>query len=200
MVQELLLEQSDIIFTITLVFYTNHYSKGHFIMPISMYQASIVLFSRMFNNLLAIMDKAEQHAKTKKFDTSVLVNSRLAPDMFPFSAQIQFASDTAKGCAARLAGIDIPSFPDTETTFAELRARIKKTQDFIQSLKPQQIDGSEERSIVMKVGGNQELKFTGLTYLQNFVLPNFYFHVSIAYAILRHNGVDIGKGDFLGRK
>ncbi|MBL8687258.1 MAG: DUF1993 domain-containing protein, partial [Alphaproteobacteria bacterium] len=146
------------------------------------------------------MDKAEQHAKTKKFDTSVLVNSRLAPDMFPFSAQIQFASDTAKGCAARLAGIDIPSFPDTETTFAELRARIKKTQDFIQSLKPQQIDGSEERSIVMKVGGNQELKFTGLTYLQNFVLPNFYFHVSIAYAILRHNGVDIGKGDFLGRK
>ncbi|HMS44365.1 MAG TPA: DUF1993 domain-containing protein [Alphaproteobacteria bacterium] len=169
-------------------------------MPISMYQASIVLFNRMFINLLAIMDKAEQHAKTKKFDTSVLVNSRLAPDMFPFSAQIQFASDTAKGCAARLAGIDIPSFPDTETTFAELRARIKKTQDFIQSLKPQQIDGSEERSIVMKVGGNQELKFTGLTYLQNFVLPNFYFHVSIAYAILRHNGVDIGKGDFLGRK
>ncbi len=169
-------------------------------MPISMYQASIVLFSRMFNNLLAIMDKAELYAKTKKFDTSVLVNSRLAPDMFPFSAQIQFASDTAKGCAARLAGIDIPSFPDTETTFAELRARIKKTQDFIQSLKPQQIDGSEERSIVMKVGGNQELKFTGLTYLQNFALPNFYFHISIAYAILRHNGVDIGKGDFLGRK
>jgi len=166
-------------------------------MTLSMYQASIPAFVRILTNLSAILTKAEAHAAAKKIDSSVFINARLAPDMFPLARQIQIASDGVKGCAARLAGIDVPSYADTETTFAELQARIAKAVAFMQSVKPAQIDGSEERDIQLKVGGH-EFKFKGQAYLLTFVIPNFYFHVTTAYAILRHNGVEIGKQDFLG--
>lgn len=166
-------------------------------MSLSMYKASIPIFVRGLNHLSAILAKAESEAATKKIDPSVFINARLAPDMFPLSRQIQIVSDGVKGCAARLAGIEVPSFPDTETTFAELQARIKKTITFIESVKPAQIDGTEDKQISLKVGGH-ELSFTGQDYLLNFVTPNFYFHVTAAYAILRHHDIQIGKWDFLG--
>ena len=166
-------------------------------MPLSMYQASVPVFVRMLENLSAILKKAEAHAETKKVEPSVFINLRLAPDMFPLSRQIQIASDAAKGCAARLAGLEVPSFSDTETSFAELQARIAKTIAFVKMVPADKIDGSEQRSINLKAG-NRELNFTGQVYLLNFSLPNLYFHISIAYAILRNNGVDIGKMDYLG--
>jgi hypothetical protein len=166
-------------------------------MSLSMYQASIPVFVRMLSNLSAILTKAAAYAETKKFDPSVLVNARLAPDMRPLSFQIQVASDLAKGCAARLAGIDPPSFPDTETTFPELQTRITQTIDFLNSVSAAQVDGSEERTVVLKMR-TQEMTFQGQAYLISFTLPNFYFHVTTAYAILRHNGLDLGKQDFLG--
>lgn len=163
----------------------------------TMYQASIPVYVHGLNNLSAILTKAEAYAAAKKIDPSVLVNARLAPDMFPLSRQIQITSDGVKGGVARLAGVEIPSYPDTEATFAELQERIKKTIVFIHSVSLQQIDGSEKKAITLKVGG-RELKFEGLDYLLRFVNPNFYFHISIAYAILRHNGLDVGKMDYLG--
>ena len=166
-------------------------------MPLSMYQASVPVFVRLLGNLSAILEKGAAFAETKKFDPSVLVTARLAPDMFTLARQVQIATDGVKGAAARLAGLEVPSYVDTEATFPELQARIKKTIDFVQSVTPAQIDGSEERSITLKIGG-KEKSFKGQPYLLNFVLPNFYFHISIAYAILRHNGVDLGKMDFLG--
>jgi len=166
-------------------------------MALSMYQASIPVFVRMLGNLSAILAKAEAYAAARKIEPSVLINARLAPDMFPLSRQIQIATDGAKGCVARLAGLEVPSYPDTETTFAELQARIKKTIDFVQGAKAAQIDGSEERTINIKAGG-RDLSFKGQVYLLNFVLPNLYFHITTAYAILRHNGLEIGKMDFLG--
>ncbi len=166
-------------------------------MSVSMYQSSIPVFVRFLNNLSEILSQAEKFAESKKIDESVLVNARLAPDMYPLSRQIQIASDAVKGCTARLAGLELPSFPDTETTFAELQARIQKTKDFVQSVTPEQIDGSEIRPITLKVGGH-ELSFEGRSYLSNFVLPNFFFHISMTYAILRHNGVDLGKKTYLG--
>lgn len=167
-------------------------------MSLSLYQASVPQFVRMFGNLSAILDKAAAHAEAKKIDPSVLLNARLAPDMHPLTRQVQIASDAIKGCAARLAGVDVPSFADTESSFAELQARIAKTLDFIKSLSPEQIDSGEGREIVLKFPG-AELKFSGPDYLLHFVLPNFYFHVTTAYAILRHNGLDVGKMDYLGR-
>jgi hypothetical protein len=167
-------------------------------MPISMYSASAPIFLRMFDNLLAIMDKAEADAKARGYDVSVLVQARLAPDMRPFSTQIQLASDSAKGAMARLSGQQPPSMADTETTMEELRDRIRKTVDFIKSVPAESMDGSEERDVVLKTPGG-DLPFKGLNYLTGFVLPNFLFHVTTAYAILRHNGVPIGKMDFLGR-
>ncbi|MDN3575587.1 DUF1993 domain-containing protein [Chitinimonas viridis] len=166
-------------------------------MSLSMYQASIPVFIRMLGNLSAILDKGAKHAEAKQFDPSVLVNSRLAPDMFPLARQIQIATDGAKGCAARLAGIDIPVFEDTETTIDELQARIAKTVAFLQSVSAAQIDGTEEKLVTLKLRG-REAQFAGQAYLLNFVLPNFYFHVTTTYAILRHNGVEIGKPDYLG--
>ncbi|MFE8602713.1 DUF1993 domain-containing protein [Archangium violaceum] len=166
-------------------------------MSLSMYQASIPVFIRMLGNLSAILEKAAAYAAAKKIEPSVLINSRLAPDMLPLSFQIQIASDTAKGCAARLAGIDPPSMADTESTFPELQERIKKTIAFLQTVTAAQVDGSEEREIVLKMR-NSELQFKGQSYLLGFALPNFYFHLTTAYAILRHNGLDIGKADFLG--
>lgn len=167
-------------------------------MSLSLYQASVPVFVRMFGNLSAILDKAAAYAEARKIDPAVLLNARLAPDMHPLTRQIQIASDAAKGCAARLAGVEVPSFADSESSFAELQARITKTLAFIDGLTPAQIDSGEGREVVLKVPG-AELKFKGEDYLLHFVLPNFYFHITTAYAILRHNGLDIGKMDYLGR-
>jgi uncharacterized protein len=166
-------------------------------MSLSMYQASIPVFVRMLGNLSAILDKGLAHAEQKKFDPTILVSARLAPDMHALARQVQIACDSAKGCAARLAGVDIPSHPDTETSLPELKARIARTIDFLQGLKAEQIDGSEGRTITMKVGP-QEMSFKGQQFLLGFAMPNFYFHVTTAYALLRHNGVNLGKGDFIG--
>jgi hypothetical protein len=166
-------------------------------MPLSMYTASVPVFVRMLNNLDAILDKAAAHAEAKKIDPSVLINARLFPDMLPFSKQIQIASDTVKYCATRLAGLTAPAFEDTETTFPELKQRIRKTIDYLNTFKPEQIDGSEEKTITMPLR-NGEMTLPGLQYLQGFVYSNFYFHVTTAYGILRHNGVELGKKDFLG--
>jgi len=166
-------------------------------MSLSMYQASIPVFIRVLNNLSAILDKAAAHAAAKKIDPSVLINARLAPDMFPLSRQVQIATDGVKGCAARLAGVEVPSFPDTETTFAELKARVAKTVDFLKSVDAGQIDGSETRQISLKFGG-QPTSFGGQDYLLTFVYPHVLFHVTTAYDILRHNGVELGKMDYLG--
>lgn len=161
-------------------------------MPLSMYQASIPLLVRGLGNLSAVLEKGATHP-----DAAALVEARLAPDMFTLAGQVQRASDTAKGCAARLAGIDNPSFADTETTFAQLQERIAKTVAFLQGVKPEQIDGSEDKPIALKAGPTT-LNFTGTSYLLGFVLPNFYFHVTTAYDILRHKGVGVGKLDYLG--
>jgi hypothetical protein len=166
-------------------------------MPLSMYQASIPVFIHKLGNLSAILDKGVAFAEAKKIEPSVLMNSRLAPDMFALSRQVQIATDQVKGCAARLASIEVPSFSDTETTFPELKERIAKTVKFLKSVTAAQVDGSEERAISLKAG-KRDLNFKGQAYLLDFVIPNFYFHMSMAYAILRHNGVDIGKLDFLG--
>jgi hypothetical protein len=166
-------------------------------MSITVHQASVEVFVRTLGNMKAVLNKGEAFAATKKIDPAVLVNSRLAADMLPLSAQVQIATDGAKGCIARLAGIDIPSYADTETTFAELYERLDKTIAFIKGVTPAQLEGSETREIVMKFPG-REMTFTGTSFLFGFSIPNVYFHVTTAYAILRHNGVDIGKMDFLG--
>ena len=166
-------------------------------MTISMYQASVPRFVNILKNLSAILDKAQAYAEAKKLDPAALTTFRLYPDMFPLTRQVQIACDTAKGAAARLAGVEIPKHEDTEQTFEELKARISKTIDFIGSVRPGQIDGSEDKAVVLKLRG-QEVKFNGLQYLLGFAYPNFYFHVTTAYDILRHNGVEIGKRDFIG--
>jgi hypothetical protein len=166
-------------------------------MKISMYQASAPRMANMLKNLSAVLDKAQAHCEAKKIEQTVLTGSRLYPDMFNMARQVMIATDTAKGAMARLAGVDIPKYDDTEQTFPELKARIAKTIDFINGFKPEQIDGTEDKEIVMKIGPN-ELRFTGIQYLLGWVHPNFYFHVTTAYDILRHNGVEIGKRDFLG--
>lgn len=162
-----------------------------------MYQASAPRFANTLRNLSAILDKAQAYAEAKKIEPLVLTESRLAPDMFALARQVQIACDSAKGAVARLAGVEIPKHEDTEQTFAELKARIAKTVEFVESLKPAQIDGSEEREVVLKLRG-QDVKFNGLQYLLGFAYPNFYFHVTTAYNILRHNGVEIGKRDYIG--
>ena len=166
-------------------------------MQISMYQASVPVFVRMLDNLARILELAVQYAEEKKIDPSVLINARLAPDMYPLSRQVQIATDMAKGCAARLAGLEVPVYEDNEATFPELLARIAKTVAFVQSVSAAKIDGSEERQVALKLR-NQEVSFLGQPYLVHFVLPNFYFHITTAYAILRHNGLAIGKKDFIG--
>jgi len=166
-------------------------------MSLTMYQASIPVFVRMLDNLSGILDKAAAHAEAKKIDPAIFINARLAPDMFPLSRQVQIATDMVKGCAARLAGIEVPSYEDNESTFSELQARIAKTKAFIESVSASQIDGSEERKITLKFG-SKELSFLGQAYLLDFVLPNFHFHLTTTYAILRHNGVEIGKKDYTG--
>ncbi len=165
-------------------------------MPLSMYQASIPVFISKLNNLSGILKKAEAHAEARKIEPEVFINARLAPDMFSLLRQVQITSDGVKGCAARLAGVEVPSYPDTEKNFSDLQARITKTIEFLRTFSAKQIDGSEDRRITLKLRG-KETVFLGQPYLLNFVLPNFYFHMSMTYAILRHNGVDIGKMDYL---
>ena len=166
-------------------------------MTISMYQASVPAFIRGLTNLKTILEKAAAHAQAKKIDDAVLVNDRLFPDMLPLSRQVQIASDFARGTSARLAGIEPPSMEDNEKTFSELVARVDKSLVYVKTFTAAQIDGSEGRQITRPVRG-QPKTFTGLNYLQQSSLPNFYFHMTTAYAILRHNGVEVGKADFIG--
>ena len=166
-------------------------------MKISMHQASAPRFANTLKNLSAILDKAQAHADAKKLDPKVFTAARLYPDMFPMARQVQAACDTAKGAVARLAGVAIPAHEDTEQTFEELKARIAKTIAFIQTVQPAQIDGSEEREVVLKMRSG-EIKFKGMQYLLGHALPNFYFHVTTAYDLLRHNGVEVGKRDYIG--
>lgn len=167
-------------------------------MAISMYAASVPVFRQMLGSLNDILTKAETHATEKKISPDALLQARLFPDMFPLTRQIQIAADFAKGMSARLAGAAVPSYEDTEQSFEELRARIAKTLAFINSLTPEQIDGSEERDIVLFAGTPREKQFSGLSYLVHYGMPQFFFHVTTAYAILRHNGVELGKRDFVG--
>jgi hypothetical protein len=162
-----------------------------------MYQASVPRFANILKNLSAILDKAQAHAEAKKIDPLVLSNARLYPDMLPMKRQVYIACDTAKNAVARIAGVEPPKHEDIEETFAELKARIAKTLDFIQTFKPAQIDGSEDKAIHLKLG-QREVDFKGMQYLLGHALPNFYFHIVTAYDILRHNGVEIGKRDYLG--
>jgi len=162
-----------------------------------MYQAAIPAFVKMLNVLTAILDKAERYAAERKIAPEVLLNWRIAPDMYPLTRQIQLTSDFAKGAAARLAGKEVPKYADEESTFAELKARIAKTLAFVQGFGPNDIDGSETRDVTLTVGG-QEIRFKGEAYLVHFVLPNFYFHAATAYDIVRSFGVPVGKRDFLG--
>ena len=167
-------------------------------MTLSMYQASVPVFLRGLENLAVILAKGAAHAEAKKIDPAVLGGLRLIADMFPLSRQVQIACDTAKGAVARLAGVEIPKHEDVEQSFAELKARIAKTIDFIESVPAAKIDGSEEREIVLPMRSG-ERRYKGMQYLLGFAYPNFYFHVTTAYNILRHNGVELGKLDFLGK-
>ena len=163
-----------------------------------MYQTSVPVFKQLLNSLSAILTKAEAYATVKKFEPTVLLNARLYPDMFPLIRQVQVAADFAKSVSARLAGVEVPAYEDNEQTFADLQARISKTLAFIESLTPAQFEGSETREIVLRPGTPKEKKLLGHNYLNNYGLPQFFFHVTTAYAILRHNGLEVGKGDFMG--
>ncbi len=167
-------------------------------MAISMHSASVPIFVRMLSNMLVWLDKAEAHAQARKFDPNSYLVLRLAPDMLPFSRQIQIASDACKGCVARLAGIEAPKWEDDEATLDELRGRIRKTIDYAQSVPAAKIDGSEKREIMLPMRSGDALRFTGETLLKHFALPNFFFHVTMTYALLRQGGVELGKGDYLG--
>jgi uncharacterized protein len=166
-------------------------------MSISIYDFSIPVLTRGLTNMSAVLDKAAAHAAAKKFDSAVLAQARLFPDMHPLVRQVQIACDTAKGAGARLAGIEPPKHEDTEATFAEIKARIAKTVDFLKTVTAAQVKDAETRNIEIKFPSGS-WKFTGLAYLTDFVLPNFYFHEAMVYALLRKSGVEIGKGDFLG--
>ena len=166
-------------------------------MTISMYQASVPVCIRALNNLIGILKKGAAHAEAKKIDPTVLLNTRLAPDMFPLVKQVQIVSDVSRRGIARLAGVEAPSFTDDETTFAELIERLQKTIAFFETITPAQVDGSEEKTITLPIR-DQTMTFAGLPYLLSFILPNVYFHVTTTYAILRHCGVELGKVDFLG--
>jgi uncharacterized protein len=166
-------------------------------MTISMYQASIPTFIRMLTNLAGVLNKGAAYAEARKIDPAVLLTSRLFPNMYTFTRQVQIVTDMTKGCAARLAGQEPPSYEDKESSFPELIARIEKTIAYLKTFTPAQIDGTEEKSVSLKVGG-QPMTFQGLSYLLSYVLPNLYFHTTTAYGILRHNGVELAKKDYLG--
>ena len=163
-----------------------------------MYKTSVPVFKQLLNSLSAILTKAEAHAAEKKFEPIVLLDARLFPDMFPLIRQVQVAADFAKSVSARLASVEVPAYDDNEQTFADLQARISKTLSFIESLTPAQFEGSETREIVLRPSTPKEKRLVGHTYLINYGLPQFFFHVTTTYAILRHNGLEVGKGDFMG--
>ena len=167
-------------------------------MTVSLYEASVPQFLRMLENLSAMLAKAEAHAAASGLDPAALIEARLAPDMFPLARQVQIATDGVKACAARMACMETPSFPDTETTFPELRERIGKTADFLRAVPEAAFEGAESRTIGFKLRGT-EMSFSAGAYLFGFVLPNFYFHLTTAYTILRHKGIEVGKQDFLGK-
>lgn len=167
-------------------------------MPISMHSASVPLFVRTLSSMLDWLDKAEANAKARGFDPEILLSHRLAPDMFPFVRQVQVATDSAKNCVARLAGVEPPTWADDEDSFDALRARIQKAIDYVQSIPAGELDGSETREIVMPAGPDHTIKFAGQAFLTGFSIPNFFFHASMAYALLREAGVELGKMDFLG--
>jgi hypothetical protein len=162
-----------------------------------MYQASVPRFVNILKNLTGILDKAQAHVDAKKIDVSILTNYRLFPDMLPMTTQVLIACDAAKGVVARLAGIEIPVYEDNEKTLSDLKVRIAKTIAFIESVTPAQIDGTEDKDIVTK-RGDKETHYKGMHFLLGHALPNFYFHITTTYNILRHNGIEIGKRDFLG--
>jgi hypothetical protein len=166
-------------------------------MTISMYRASVPAFIRALNNLAAILEKTAAQAQARKIDEAVLLESRLFPDMFPLARQVQLATDTAKSGAARLAGVEFPAYEDKEASFQDLGSRIRNTIAFLETLKPAQIDGSEDKTISWQTRSSTK-SMQGLPYLMNHLLPNVHFHVTTAYGILRHNGIEIGKKDFLG--
>ena len=166
-------------------------------MAMSMYTASVPVFQHMLRNLSHILDKGEANAQARKFDSAVLAVSRLAPDMLPFTRQILIACDAAKNGVARISGVEAPKFDDNEATFAELKARIQKTLDYLASVPAGSLDGTEDREITFPVGREATRTMTAQAYLTTWVLPNFFFHVTTAYAMLRHNGVDLGKADYL---
>lgn len=167
-------------------------------MTSSLYTTSIPVFKQMLGGLSGVLAKADAHAVARKIEPNALLQARISPDMFPMLRQVQVACDFAKSVSARLAGVEVPSFADTEQSFADLQARITKTLTFIDSLTPQQYDGSDAREIVTQAGTPKEKRFTGQSYLLNYGLPHFFFHVTTAYAILRHNGVEVGKKDYVG--
>jgi len=169
--------------------------KG-FVVNILMYALSVPVFDRYLGNLMNILDKAAAHAAERKIDDTVFTSMRIYPDMFPFTRQIFIAADFAKGACARLAGVEVPKYEDTEKTFAELKARCQKTRDFLATLKPEQFEGSEKRIISITIGGTPT-EFVGLPYLIGYAFPNFYFHATTAYDLLRHGGVPLGKRDFV---
>jgi hypothetical protein len=164
-----------------------------------MHSASAPIFIRQLNGMLGWLDKAQAHADARKFDSANYLGLRLAPDMLPFVRQIQIASDAAKGGMSRLAGAELPKWEDSEASFDDLRARIRKTVEHVKSFSAAQIDGSESREIVIPMRSGEALKLDGETFLKHFALPNFFFHVSAAYMLLRHAGVELGKADFLNR-
>jgi hypothetical protein len=166
-------------------------------MAFTIYDASIPTMIATLQNLSKIVDKAVTQAKQKDLPLQSLLDARLAPDMHPFTRQIQIASDSAKGAAARLAGVEPPSFPDTETTFPELQARIAKTIDFLKSVDSSKLAGAEDRNVELKTP-NRTFNLTGAQFITGFALPNFFFHVTTAYGLLRHKGIEIGKMDYLG--
>lgn len=166
-------------------------------MSLSLYDMTVPLFERMLTNLLVFLDKAEADAAERKYATDVLVDARLAPDMIPFSGQIMIATDHVKGCVSRLAGQPVPSWPDEEKTFDELRQRVRKAIELLHTVPREALDGSDSRTITLKLGGN-DVSMTGLDYVVQRALPNFFFHITTAYDILRHNGVPLGKRDFIG--
>ncbi|WP_310484657.1 DUF1993 domain-containing protein [Chamaesiphon sp. VAR_48_metabat_403] len=167
-------------------------------MNISMYQASVPPIVRSLNNLITILEKGDRYAIAKKIESSILINSRLYPDMHPLSKQVQIASDVTRRGVARLAGLEAPSMVDNEQTFAELIDRTKQTITYLETIAPEQIDGSEARTIVLPMG-KESITLQGMPYLNVFILPNLYFHVTTTYNILRHSGVELGKIDFLGK-
>ena len=166
-------------------------------MAYALYDATVPAMIRMLENLSAILDKAVVQAEAEKIDLQTLLDARLAPDMFPFTRQIQIASDAAKGCAARLAGVEPPSMADEETTFAELQERIEKTIAFLKSVRREQFEGAEDRHIVIKTC-TRTFEFSGRDFVNNFAVPNFYFHITTAYGLLRMKGIHLGKMDYLG--